>query len=199
MKDITYIGAPVSDAATFKLLPFDMQSFMLQNNGLIAYYGALHIRGCCQEPLWHSIRETWDGPNAFWRNYRNVKRSDLPFAEDAVGNQFLLRRGEVIFLDAETGEIQPLGVNFTGFIEGVQRFPDKALDLGPVGQFMEYGALLQPGELLAIYPPVCVKSDDESFELTRMPTEVRLHSLAHLYKQIIKLKPGQQIRLRKDY
>ncbi|RTQ52126.1 SMI1/KNR4 family protein [Hymenobacter gummosus] len=199
MQDITYIGEPVSDSATFKLLPFDMQAFMLQNNGIIAYFGGIHIRGCCHEPAWHSLKEAWQGENAFWKTYRNMKHSDLPFGQDAVGNQFFLRRGQVWFMDAETGEIQNLNVDFRTFIVGVERFPNQALDLSAVSSFMEFGALLQPGELLAVYPPNCVKTDEDQFNLTRMPTDVRLASLANLYEQIIRLKPGQKIRLRKDY
>jgi hypothetical protein len=199
MQDIIYIGEPVSDSATFKLLPFDMQAFMLQNNGLIAFGGGLHIRGCCKEPSWHSLKEAWQGPNAFWRTYRGVKQSDMPFAQDGVGNQYLLRRGEVWFLDTETGEMQSLNVNFQRFIEGVTRWPEQALDLSAVIQFMQFGARLAPGELLAVYPPVCIKTAEDQYNLTRMPTEVRLQSLANLYQQISRLKPGQQIRLRKDY
>ncbi|GAB2951847.1 hypothetical protein GCM10027048_16060 [Hymenobacter coalescens] len=201
MQDITYIGEPVSDSATFKLLPFDMQAFMLQNNGLIAYFGGIHIRGCCQEPAWHSIKEAWQGENAFWRTYRNMKHSDLPFGQDAVGNQFFLRRGQVWFMDTETGEVQSLNVDFRRFIEGVERFPQQALDLSVVGTFLQLtnGGHLEPGELLAVYPPSCIKTEGEEFNLTRMPTETRLHSLANLYEQIIRLKPGQKIRLRKDY
>ncbi|OON67035.1 SMI1/KNR4 family protein [Hymenobacter sp. CRA2] len=200
MQDITYIGEPVSDSATFKLLPFDMQAFMLQHNGLIAYLGGIHIRGCCKEPLWHSLHEAWQGETAFWRTYTSIKQSDLPFAQDAVGNQFFLRRGQVWFLDTETGETQNLEVNFGRFIEGVDRFPDQALDLRAVITFRDLGGgALMPGELLAVYPPYCIQAEDENFDLTRMPTDVRLGSLANLYKQIRRLKPGQKIRLRKDY
>lgn len=199
MQDIIYIGEPVSDAATFKLLPFDMQAYMLQHNGLVAFGGGLHIRGCCKEPLWHSLKEAWQGPNAFWRTYRAVKQSDMPFAQDGVGNQFLLRRGQVWFLDTETGETQNLNVGFVQFIEGVTRFPEQAIDLSHVINFMRLGARLAPGELLAVYPPTCISSTEENYNLTRMPTDVRLQSLANLYQQISKLKPGQQVRLRKDY
>lgn len=199
MQDITYIGAPVSDSATFKLLPFEMQAFMLQNNGLIAYFGGIHFRGCCQEPAWHSIKEAWQGEQAFWRIYKKVRQSDLPFAQDAVGNQFLLRHNQVWFLDTETGAMQNLNVDFSRFVEAVQRFPGEALDLRAVGTFMQAGAALAPGELLAVYPPQCIQTNGEELNLTRMPVATRLDSLANLHKQVIKLKPGQQIRLRKDY
>ncbi|UYZ60688.1 SMI1/KNR4 family protein [Hymenobacter latericus] len=199
MQDITYIGEPISDSATFKLLPFEMQAFMLQHNGMVAFLGGLHIRGCCHEPAWHSLREAWQGENAFWRTYASVKQSDLPFAQDAVGNQFLLRRGEVWWLDTETGEMENLGVDFVRFIRGVELYPDQALDLQAVSMFTNLGAVLQPGELLAVYPPNCIKAENENFNLTRMPVDVRLGSLANLYQQIRRLKPGQKIRLRKDY
>lgn len=199
MQDITYIGEPVSDAATFKLLPFDMQAFMLQHNGIVAYFGGLHIRGCCHEPTWHSLKEAWQGETAFWRTYPKLKHSDLPFGQDAVGNQFFLRRGQVWHLDTETGEVQNLNVDFRMFITGVERFPAEALDLSAVAVFMQGGAHLMPGELLAVYPPSCVKTDGDQLNLTRMPVDVRLGSLANLYQQIIRLKPGQKIRLRKDY
>ncbi|WP_400191388.1 SMI1/KNR4 family protein [Hymenobacter sp. B81] len=198
MKDITYIGEPVSDSATFKQLPIELQHFLLRQNGVVAYLGGIHIRGCCHEPAWHSLREVWHGETAFHKIYPVVKETDIPFAQDAVGNQFLLRAGKVWFLDTETGQMEPLKVDFERFIVSVERFPNEALDLSAVATFRKVGTYLQPGELLAVYPPTCIQTDGDLMRLTRMPVETRLHSLADLFNQIRRLRPGQKIRLRTD-
>ncbi|KAA9339366.1 SMI1/KNR4 family protein [Hymenobacter busanensis] len=198
MEDVTYIGEPVSDSVTFKQLPIEMQGFLLHANGLVAYLGGLHIRGCCQEPKWHSLAEAWSGDTAFCKIYPNVKISDIPFAQDSMGNQFLLRKGIVWFLDTETGEVENLNVSFDMFIAGVERFPGRALDLSNIGTFAKLGARLMPGELLAVFPPACIKTNGDQFKLTRMPVATRLHSLADMYRQIRRLKPGQKITVRTD-
>ncbi|GAA4380289.1 SMI1/KNR4 family protein [Hymenobacter koreensis] len=198
MQDITYVGEPVSDAATFKQLPYELQSFLLQHNGLIAYLGGIHFRGCCHEPKWHSLREVWTGDTAFCKIYPKVKASDIPFAQDSLGNQFLLRKGVVWFLDSETGEVANLNVPFQVFLIGIERQPDQALDLSAVATFRQLGTYLQPGELLAIFPPTCIQTDGQNVKISRMSVESRLYSLADLYRQIRRLKPGQKITVRTD-
>ena len=56
-KDITYLGSEIDDLDTYNLLPDYLKDFYLNNNGLIAYNGGLHIRGCVNFPEWHSLKE----------------------------------------------------------------------------------------------------------------------------------------------
>jgi len=117
---VTFTGPPVDDPEILKAVPADLRRFLEQVNGLIAYEGGLHVRGACRRPEWHSLRHAWRGPNAFHEQYPGVEREDVPFAEDAVGDQWLLR-GELVWrLAAETGdgvfayEVMPVRMNPRG-------------------------------------------------------------------------------------
>ena len=77
-------------------------------NGFILHEGALHVRGVSFAPEWHSLRAAWRGPSAFHTLYESVLSTDIPFAQDQVGDQFLLRDGRVLRVSAETGEVDAL-------------------------------------------------------------------------------------------
>ncbi|UOR03522.1 SMI1/KNR4 family protein [Hymenobacter aerilatus] len=195
MKGVIYQGEPVSDAATFARLPLALQNYLLQCNGLLAYQGGLHLRGCCQAPAWHSLRHAWEGETALSARYQKVRPTDIPFAEDYAGNQFLLRGEEVVFLDAETGEIAYLQVDFEKFIAGVEKFPQQALGLELLISYLKGGGHLRPGELLSIQPPQCVEAPNQQRTLRPQPTAERLAFLADFYRQIRNLPDGQALRI----
>ncbi|QDA58709.1 SMI1/KNR4 family protein [Hymenobacter jejuensis] len=195
MKGVLYTGESITDPVTFTLLPSFLQQFLLEQNGVVAYFGGLHIRGCCQKPAWHSLAAVWKGERALHKVYAAVKPTDVPFAQDCVGNQFLLRNDAVLFLDTETGEIADLNVDFKHFLFGIEKFPVDALGLEPLQKFQQQGGYLQPGHLLSVYPPVCIKSKEER-KLKPVPAAERLASLADFYRQIKDLPDGQFLRLK---
>ena len=195
MKGVIYQGPPVSDAATFARLPLALQGFLVQCNGLVAYQGGLHVRGCCAAPTWHALRTAWDGPAALHARYAAVRPTDIPFGEDYAGNQFLLRGEEVVFLDAETGELAYLRVDFEQFIAGVEKFPQQALGLEVLVSYLKSGGYLRPGELLSVRPPQCVEAPNQQRTLRPQPAAERLAFLADFYQQIKDLPDGQAVRL----
>ncbi|RYU82485.1 SMI1/KNR4 family protein [Hymenobacter persicinus] len=193
MKGIIFTGRPIADAQTFALLPAYLQDFLRAQNGVVAYFGGLHIRGCCPTPAWHSLGAAWNGEFAFWKLYESVQPTDIPFAQDCVGNQFLLRGDAVLFLDTETGEIADLEVDFKHFLFGVEKFPLDALGMEPLRRFQQLGGKLEPGQLLSIYPPVCIQSTTEARQLKPLPVLERLTYLGDLYAQIKGLADGQRV------
>ena len=195
MKGVIYQGGPVADPATFRRLPLPLQSYLLQCNGLVAYQGGLHLRGCCAAPAWHSLGAAWEGELALCATYAAVRPTDIPFGEDYAGNQFLLRGAEVVFLDAETGELARLGVDFEQFVRGVEQFPQQALDLALLVTFLRGGGRLQPGELLSVLPPQCVAAGAAPPTLRPQATAARRAFLASFYHQIKDLPDGQALRL----
>src|SRR5262249_50069797 len=106
-------------------------------------------RGACREPAWHSLRDAWFGEAAFHRLYPGVQAEDIPFAEDCMGDQFLLRGGQVWRLAGETGEIASMGVSLGEFLHSTQADPVEHLSLHPLLQFQEEGGTLEPGHLLS--------------------------------------------------
>ncbi len=129
---------------------------------------------------------------ALHHTYDLVLETDIPFAQDCVGNQFLLREDAVYFLDTETGELAALDVDFEHFLIGAEKFPLDALGLEPLRSFQQRGGMLHPGELLSVYPPVCIEAKEQR-NLKPLPAAERLANLAAFYAQIKGLPSGQRV------
>ena len=195
MKGILYTGNELTDLVAFARLPVYLQTFLRAQNGVVAYFGGLHIRGCVAEPAWHSLATAWQGKAAFWHTYEEVREADIPFGQDCVGNQYLLRGDAVLLLDTETGELADLEVDFKHFLFGVEKYPLNALGMEPLRDFQSRGGVLEPGQLLNLYPPVCVATARRKASVQPQSATARLSWLADFYRQIKHLPSGQPIHL----
>lgn len=156
LADVTYRGPELTDITTLALLPESYRALLKQVNGFVAYGGGLHVRGLCAEPDWHSLQATWHGSPALHRLYPALRPTDIPFGQDAVGDQYLLRNDEVHCLLAETGELRAQGLGVETFLQQAYTDPLERLGLHPLRQFQIEGHALLPGQLLSVYPPFCV-------------------------------------------
>jgi hypothetical protein len=190
---ITYTGPPIDDEFVLTRLPTGLADVLRQMNGFIQFHGGLHVRGACREPGWHSLRDAWAGGSAFHRLYPEVRRKDVPFAEDCMGDQFLLRSGRVYKLAAESGRLESLNVSLAGFFEAVEADPVEFLSLHPLIKFQDDGGRLEPGQLLSAVPPFCCKQSADGVSLRAIPTDDRRQFLAHLASQIHDLPEGAEI------
>ena len=194
MKGIIYTGGELTDLVTLARLPVYLQTFLRAQNGVVAYFGGLHLRGCVAAPGWHSLAAVWQGERALWRTYGELKKSDVPFGQDCVGNQFLLRGDAVLLLDTETGELADLDVDFKHFLFGAEKFPLDALGMEPLRAFQRAGGVLRPGQLLSLYPPLCIAPYDQSKPAAKaVSVTERLRWLAGFYEQIKNLPDGQPV------
>jgi hypothetical protein len=181
---VTYVGPEPDDAEVLEKLPADLRRFLTETNGLVAYDGGLHIRGASADPVWHSLRHAWLGAQAFHARYPLVEADDVPFAQDAVGDQWLLRGTQVVRLAAETGELEALDHTFTEFLQAVVAAPVDVLGMHPLLQFRSEGGVLAPGQLLSVYPPFCTKESANGVNLAPVPVVERLDFLAELARQL---------------
>ncbi len=156
---VTYQGPAIDDDAVLEELPEELASILQQVNGVIAGAGAFHLRGACREPAWHSLAAALHGPTSFAARYRSVREGDIPFAQDALGDQYLLREGAVVRLDAESDETKDVAPSLVEFLEKVSASPVEYLQLGPLVAFWEEGGTLAPGQLLSVYPPLVMRAD----------------------------------------
>jgi hypothetical protein len=189
-----YVGPPIDDPQILERLPVEYRDLVARANGYVAYHGGLHVRGACLTPEWHSLRAAWDGERAVHRLWPTVSPDDVPFAQDALGDQFVLRRGQVHRLAAETGELESLGVDLAGFDAAVRVDPFEYLSLGPLEAFRGEGGVLQPGQLLSVYPPYCVDSADARRSFRPIAAADRLGFLASLAAQLHNLPDGTAVR-----
>ena len=191
---VTYSGGEVTDEAIFPRLPPALAGLLRQLNGFVQFHGGLHVRGAVLDPWWHSIRHAWEGSDALSALYPTVSLSDVPFAEDCLGDQFLLREGLVCQLSGETGELEHLELTFGDWLERVQGDPVHALSLHPLLQFQSEGGSLVPGELLAAYPPFCTKEAAEGVTLAAVPAQERRRFLAHMAAALRDVPEGGHIK-----
>jgi hypothetical protein len=183
--DITFMGPPVDDQELVPLLPPELRSLLEQVNGFVQFGGGLHIRGACRDPEWHSLRRAWMGRESFHPYYREVTETDIPFAQDFLGNQYLLRNGLVIKLHTETGQVEELGLGLMDFIEAAQADPDELLSLYILREFRESGgATMEPGELLNTDPPLESLQEGEGVVMAPVAADEQLAFLREHHRTI---------------
>lgn len=147
----TYPGAPLDDLEILERIPSEYAQLLALGNGFVAFGGALHVRGACTAPAWHSIRVTIEGPDALHRLFPALHPHDTPLGQDALGNQFVLRHGAVHRLRAAIGAVhvlEMLAPDLTAFLTRCLEDPVALLPLEPMHAFQAGGGRLAPGELL---------------------------------------------------
>jgi hypothetical protein len=124
------VNSPVVD-----LLPANLVDLLTRINGFVQFGGGLHVRGVCAEPTWHSIAEVMVGPRALERQYEWVLPTNVPFAQDCMADQFLLRDGQVCKLQSETGKVHSLDLRLPQFFAAVEADPVGFLAMHPLLRF----------------------------------------------------------------
>ncbi|MCB0688962.1 MAG: hypothetical protein KDC53_20630, partial [Saprospiraceae bacterium] len=154
-------------------LPSELKSFYTEINGIVAYRGGLHIRGCVSGPDWHSLRYFWKGPKALYRQFASLRENDIPFAEDCLGDQYFWRLGTVWRLFFDNGDVEDLELELYDFFEEVEKDPVDFLDLEPLVYFLDQGNEIEAGQYLVPDPPFTVESDTYAFKV--LPSDQFFH------------------------
>lgn len=182
--EATYIGAEITDEEILDGIPEDYRRLLSQTNGFILFAGGLHLRGAVWSPEWHSLRKVWLGDSALHKLFPAISESDVPFAQDCLGDQFVLRAGVVHKLDAEIGEVESMGMKLESFLNHARENPVEFLSLQPLLQFMSEGGELRPGQLLSVYPPFVTKESADGVSLRAVSMFDRIGFLADFARQI---------------
>ena len=193
---LTYAGAALDDPEILDRVPVELAAALRARNGCVAYLGALHVRGACRAPAWHSLRQAWEGPDALHALFTEVRPSDVPFAEDAFGDQLLLRDGRVVRLSGELGEVTETADSLEGFFANLLAEPEQVLDYQPLLTFHQGGGELRPGQLLAAYPPFVLEAGASSRNVRAVDAVERRRFLADLARQLHGLADGAEVRLK---
>ena len=195
LKHVTYQGPPIDDLATQERLPAEYRGVLEEINGLIEFGGGLHVRGACKHPVWHALSTVWTGELALHALYPAVRATDIPFGEDALGDQFFLRDGVVYRLWGETGEVESQACDLLNFLRAAQANPVEYLSLHPLIQFHNEGGTLEPGQLLSACPPFCVKESGAGVSLRAIPATERIAFLADFARQVGNLPDDTTFRI----
>jgi hypothetical protein len=194
-EDVIYTGPAFDDAALLNELPRELAALLLEENGFVAVRGGFHVRGACLEPAWHSLRRAWLGPESIASLYPAVAPSDIPFAQDVVGDQFLLRNGLVCRLSAESGDVEPLDIALGEFLARAAKDPLEFLSLGPLVAFEDTGGRLSPGQLVNVYPPFIVDAATPR-SYRAVPADQQVRAMARLAQEIRDLPDGARVQIK---
>lgn len=191
---VTWHGGPTDDPDVLEALPGSLRAVLTQINGFILFGGALHVRGAVRTPGWHSLRDAWQGDSNVASLYPTLRATDVPFAQDCVGDQFLLRADEVVQLFAETGEVEGRGLDLFEFLSAACREPSLVLSTAPLERFLRDYGTLEPGRVLLAYPPFWVLESRAGVSLRDVPVEEALRVHADFASQIAALPDGTRIK-----
>jgi hypothetical protein len=186
---ITWKGESIEDVEILRELPTDLVRVLSDTNGFILHEGAVHVRGACLIPEWHSLRTAWRGPKAFHILYDDVQPSDVPFAQDQVGDQFLVREDVVLRLSAETGEIERLADSIHDFFSRMSSDIEGFLNVG-------LGHRMQPGQLLHAYPPFCFRESGVGASIAPLPASEVILFHADLARQMRDVPDGGKVEFK---
>jgi hypothetical protein len=174
----------ISDHEILERVPESLRSLLRETNGFVLFEGGLHVRGAVLSPPWHSLRHVWLGDFPLHKLFPALRESDIPFGQDCLGDQFVLRKNLVHKLEAESGELESLEMNLESFLALARENPLEFLSLHPLVQFRQEGGDLKPGQLLNVYPPFITKESEGGVSLKAVPMFERINFLADFSRQI---------------
>ena len=183
---ITWRGPDITDEEILAELPVGLFELLRELNGFVLHGGALHVRGACLKPEWHSLRVAWRGEMAFHHLYDVVQQADVPFAQDSFGDQFIWRDEAVWRLFAETGEVEEVAAGLNEFWESVNRDIEGYLNVSK-GE-------LQPGQLSLAYPPFCVEESEQNVASSKVPALEAIAFHANLAQQLRDVPEGAKVK-----
>ncbi len=183
-KGITFLCEDPIDEQLLERLPGDLQDFYRSSNGLVAFNGGLQVRSCTTTHAWHSLGLYWQGENALHKVYPNLLISDIPFAQDCVGDQFFLRDDMVWLLSTETGEVIEMEVDLDEFLETSIEDPVDYLAMEPLVSYLDLHGALEAGHLVHVVPGLSLDlPEDTTYHLDSLPVQARLDWLENFFKE----------------
>jgi hypothetical protein len=197
LRHVTYFGPPIErDSEILATLPSNLEAVLEQINGFILFEGGLHVRGVCTDPPWHSIRSVLVGEHSLHHLYPSLLATDVPFAQDCMADQFVLRERKVFKLYAETGDLDPLDLTLPAFFEAAQNNPIEFLRMEPLLRYQRDVGSLQPGQVLHAYPPFCTEESAHGVSLKAVPIGAAISFLAEFARSISGLADGKKFRIK---
>lgn len=177
--NITYEGPEFeADQQIEEMLTENLLMLLKQINGFIQLAGGLHVRGLCTEPKWHSLKEAIKGENAICKLYPVVKETDIPFAQDCMADQYLLRNKTIYKLEAETGKLFSLEIGLSDFFAAINNDPVEFLGLEPLLELRDRDYHLQPGQIILATPPYSSEESKNGVDLSIVDAKTAILKLS---------------------
>lgn len=169
-------------------IPTEYKRYLESGQPLWLYHGNLQIRGLSVEPRWNNLHRYWLGERAFHKAYNSLLETDIPFAQDCFGDQFILRKEIVFKLQCESDDYEKTGLSFSQWLNWIGENPDERLNV-------DTSVAISPGNLLMAFPPFCFKeASSASIKEISMDEVHAFH--AEIASKIRNLGDGEKIELR---
>lgn len=165
MDGITWSFEKTASKEDLRAVPDYLAKLLSSINGFVLWGGALHVRGLCSGPDWHSLDYANHPSSGFAAYYPDLQAEDIFFAEDCVGDQYFLRDDQIFLLSAETGECDLIASQLEEFVSQAMEDPVEFLGMHPLLQINSDGTQLAPGQLIHVYPPFCTKEASNGVSL----------------------------------
>lgn len=189
LSGITFKGPLEYDQDLLEMLPEELAALLRSVNGFILYHGALHFRGASFALPWHDLRRAWHGDLGLHQLYDAVEQSDVPFAQDIFGDQFIWRNGMILRLWAETGEMEVVADSLDEFFHGVEDDIEDYLNVNTK-------VTVEPGQLISAYPPFCTKESAGGCSFRACPADEVITFHAEFARKIRCLTDGERLQIR---
>jgi len=186
LSNITWQAGESTDLKMLKSLPVELRELVSSTGGFIVHHGAIHFRGCAEEPKWNSLRELYWGDSSLKTKYQQIDLDDIPFAHDQVGDFYLWRNEEIFHLDAETGEVSKFEHSLERFLGGIEENIEEYLNIS-------LDRRLEPGRALHAYPPFCTAEAADGVSLRDIPIDELIEFHADFARQIRDLPDGGKL------
>ena len=136
------------------------------------------------------------GKHSLADRYSKVKDADVPFAENCLGDPFLLREGKVVQLIAEAGEVELVDTTLVGFLRRcARRDPEIWLGARYLRQFVADGEQLDPDRALVAYPPLTLAESTQGVSLKAIPRLAAIDYLSEFARRIKDLPDGTKVKI----
>ena len=192
---VIFRGPAIADAALLERLPGAYSGILQQINGFIAFNGGFHLRGVCRLPEWHSLSVVWSGDYALHKLFPAVEETDIPFGQDCLGDQYLLRDDVVHRLYGESGFLRSMEMSLVAFLSEVESDATELLGLEPLARFEQEGGRLLPGQLLSVCPPFITEESKHGVSLNAVATLDRIAFLADFASQMATVRNGAKVEI----
>lgn len=192
---VTFTGKSIKDEQLIARFPADLQEFLQYSNGMVAFDGGITFKGVGQQPKWASIEAAMKGEFALHEQYSEIQQTDIPFAHDCLGINFLLRGEDVMRLDTENGHLEKIEDSLWDFINNCIDNPEDYLDLELLFDMLDDGNILHPGELLHVNPPFSFEESEKGVEVAPVSWEEQMMFLFELNEKLKNSEDGSSVEI----
>jgi len=176
-------------------LPHDLTPLAAACDGFYAFESALHVFPSRPTPAEHSVAQ-WNASDLWRHEYPNVDAGHYFFAEDVFGGQFALSDDGVSTFDPETGLLERIADNLTGWARAVLDDYPYMTGFPLAHEWQLSNGALRVGRRLMPKVPFVLGGAFEVENLYDADSVSALRNRAKLASQIHGLPDGSSITLR---